>query len=167
MHLRSTQKQSREVYIDETIGSDKDGNSMTLADVLIPDDADVYDTVQSKLDANRLYRAMEKVLTETERSIIIRRYGLGNTRRQTQKEIADSLGISRSYVSRIEKRCLKALIDEMREGVGGEQFAKQIVGVLRSNKCRSKGFALTLPCMRGFSPSRSHCGAAAPHVPLH
>ena len=117
MHLRSTQKQSREVYIDETIGSDKDGNSMTLADVLIPDDADVYDTVQSKLDANRLYRAMEKVLTETERSIIIRRYGLGNTRRQTQKEIADSLGISRSYVSRIEKRCLKALFDEIREGV--------------------------------------------------
>ena len=117
MHLRSTQKQSREVYIDESIGTDKDGNSMTLADVLIPDDADVYDTVQAKLDAGRLYRAMDKVLTETERSIIVKRYGLGNTRRQTQKEIADSLGISRSYVSRIEKRCLKALFDEMREGV--------------------------------------------------
>lgn len=114
MYLRSTQKQSREVSMEESIGVDKEGNSMTLADVLVPDGKDVHDTVQDSLNANMLYRAMDKVLTPDEKNIIVWRYGLGGTKRKTQQEIADILGISRSYVSRIEKRCLKALFDELK-----------------------------------------------------
>lgn len=87
---------------------------MTLADVLVPDGKDVHDTVQDSLNANMLYRAMDKVLTPDEKNIIVWRYGLGGTKRKTQQEIADILGISRSYVSRIEKRCLKALFDELK-----------------------------------------------------
>lgn len=114
MYLRSSQKQSREVSIEESIGVDSEGNSMTWADVLVPEGCDIHEEVQSRLDAGMLYRAMDKVLTEDEKNIIIWRYGLGNSRKRTQKEIADILGISRSYVSRIEKRCLKTLFDELK-----------------------------------------------------
>lgn len=113
MHLRASQKQSREVSIEESIGADKEGNSMTWADVLVPEGRDVHETVQARIDAGRLYGAMDRALSPDEKNIIIWRYGLGNSPRKTQQEIADILGISRSYVSRIEKRCLKALFDEL------------------------------------------------------
>lgn len=114
MYLRMSQKQGREVSIEESVGVDKEGNSMTLADILIPEGKDVYDTVQDKLEADMLYKAMDRVLSENEKNIIIWRYGLSNSKRKTQQEVADILGISRSYVSRIEKRCLKALLDELK-----------------------------------------------------
>lgn len=115
MHLRSSQKLNREVSIEDSIGIDKEGNSMTWADVLIPEGYDVHDAVQSHIDAGILYRAMDRVLSEEEKNILVWRYGLGNSARKTQKEVADILGISRSYVSRIEKRCLKTLFDELKK----------------------------------------------------
>lgn len=116
MTMRSGKKLNNEVSMEESIGVDKDGNNMTFSDVLVPDDAmDIADEISEKIEAKRLYNAMEKVLSETEKKIMCQRYGLNNTKRKTQREIADSLGISRSYVSRIEKRCLKRLYDELKE----------------------------------------------------
>ncbi len=114
MHLRSSRKLQREVSIDESIGTDREGNSMTFSDILTADNADFADIISDKLEAGRLYSAMKRVLTPDEINIISWRYGLGGTRRKTQKEIADIMGISRSYVSRIEKRCIERLAEEMR-----------------------------------------------------
>lgn len=109
MYLRSQKKHSREVYIDDTLGTDSDGNAMTLADILPNDDVDIADKISDSIETKKLYRAMSAELSPTEYAIIVRRYGLGGTKRLTQQEIADSLGISRSYVSRIEKKCLMKL----------------------------------------------------------
>ena len=100
--------------MDDGIGTDSDGNNMTLADILAGDDEDIADTVSDSLEAQKLYRTMRRVLTDAEYKIIFRRYGLCGTRRMTQREIADELDISRSYVSRIEKKCLQKLADEYR-----------------------------------------------------
>lgn len=115
MYLRSTQKQSREVSMEDSMGLDHEGNSKTIADILVVEGSDIYESVQAKLDAHMLYEVMDKTLNEDEKKIIIWRYGLANSKRKTQKEIADILGISRSYVSRIEKRCLKTLFDELKK----------------------------------------------------
>ncbi|MGN1115118.1 MAG: RNA polymerase sporulation sigma factor SigK [Candidatus Ornithomonoglobus sp.] len=109
MYLRSMRKRRNEVYIDDGIGTDKDGNSMTLADILPSDAPDIADSVSDSIEVRKLYRIMHSVLTPTEIRIITARYGLGCTKRLTQQQIADSLGISRSYVSRIEKKCLGKL----------------------------------------------------------
>lgn len=109
MYLRSQRRRRNEVYIDDGIGTDSDGNSMTLADVLPNNEPDIADMVSDSIEARRLHSALTQKLTPSEQNIIVRRYGLGGTQRQTQQEIADSLGISRSYVSRIEKRCIEKL----------------------------------------------------------
>lgn len=109
MYLRSLKKQRNDVYIDDRIGTDRDGNSMTLADILPNNDPDIADMVSDNLEAKKLYEIMKAVLTPAEYSIMVKRYGLGGSRRYTQQQIADSLGISRSYVSRIEKKCLLKL----------------------------------------------------------
>ena len=114
MYLRASKKQHREVYIDDTLGTDSDGNALTLADILPNDDPDISDKISDMLETKRLYRIMSQELTPTEYSIIVRRYGLGGTKRLTQQEIADSLGISRSYVSRIEKKCLIKLSQKLK-----------------------------------------------------
>lgn len=115
MFLRSTKKLSNEVSIDESIGTDKEGNNMTFSDILTGDETDISDIISGKIEANKLYNAMSKVLNKNEINIIYWRYGLCNQRKKTQKEIADILGISRSYVSRIEKKCLERLAEEMKE----------------------------------------------------
>lgn len=109
MYLRSLKKQRNDVYIDDRIGTDRDGNSMTLADILPNNDPDIADMVSDNLEAKKLYEIMKAALTPAEYSIMVQRYGLGGSRRYTQQQIADSLGISRSYVSRIEKKCLLKL----------------------------------------------------------
>ena len=106
MYLRSQKKHSCEVYIDDTLGTDADGNALTLSDILPDTRTDVADIVSDSIEAKRLYKAMSRTLSPTEYAIIVRRYGLGGMRKMTQQEIADNLGISRSYVSRIEKKCL-------------------------------------------------------------
>lgn len=111
MYLRSVRKQKNEVYIDDCMGTDKDGNNMTLADILPSSDDDISDIVADNIEAQKLHRVLKKILTQTEYKIIVRRYGLFGSNRATQQEIADSLGISRSYVSRIEKKCLAKIAD--------------------------------------------------------
>lgn len=115
MTLRSSKKLQKEVSIDESIGTDREGNNMTFSDILTADNSDISEIIFSKLQSKKLYDAMKKTLTENERNIICWRYGLCNTKKKTQKEIADILGISRSYVSRIEKRCLEQLAKALAE----------------------------------------------------
>lgn len=114
MYLRAAKKQRREVYIDDTLGTDSDGNAMTLADILPNNDPDIADRISDSIETKRLYQIMSSELSPTEYAIMVRRYGLGGTKRLTQQEIADSLGISRSYVSRIEKKCLIKLSQKMK-----------------------------------------------------
>ena len=111
MYFRSDKKNSKNVSINEGIGFDKDGNEITFLDILKtpkPDFAlDLYKHTNMKL-----LKKYFDVLTPREREIVIKRYGLNNQKETTQKEIAKELGISRSYVSRIEKRALTKLLRE-------------------------------------------------------
>ena len=113
MVLRSSKKLQNEISMDECIGTDKEGNNMTFADILTSDNADIADIISQKIEEQKLYKAMTRVLTKNEINIISWRYGLCNTQRKTQKEIAEILGISRSYESRIEKRCIEKLAAEL------------------------------------------------------
>lgn len=115
MFLRSSKKQQSEVSLEDSIGTDREGNNMTFSDVLTADSAEISDIIFGKLEAQKLYKAMKKVLNKNEINILCWRYGLGNQQKKTQKEIADILGISRSYVSRIEKKCLEKLFAELKE----------------------------------------------------
>lgn len=114
MYLRSLRKQKNEVYMDDSIGTDNDGNSMTLADILPNNEPDIADTVSDSIEAVKLQRLLRSCLTPTEQDIIADRYGLGGRPQKTQQQIADRLGISRSYVSRIEKRCIIKLADALK-----------------------------------------------------
>lgn len=114
MALRSSKKLSSEVSMDECIGTDKDGNSMTLADILQSDEADTVEVIAGKIEAQKLYTAMHRALRPSEIEILCYRYGLNNCDRKTQKEIAEAMGISRSYISRIEKKAIKKLSEEMK-----------------------------------------------------
>lgn len=109
MYLRSLRRERREVYMDDGIGTDTDGNSLTLADILPSGEPDIADMVSDSIESKRLYAALARHLDASEQYIIAHRYGLGGRPRRTQQQIADTLGISRSYVSRIEKRCIEKL----------------------------------------------------------
>lgn len=109
MTLRSAKRLSAEISLDETIGCDNEGNSMTISDTLAAPGADVVDEVSLKLDERVLYKAIASSLTPVEQRLICWRYGLGNRKRKTQQEVSELLGISRSYVSRIEKKAIKKL----------------------------------------------------------
>ena len=115
MYLRSLKKQSCEISIDECIGTDKEGNSMSFADILPGEDGDIADAVSAKCDAKVLRSVMEKVLKKSEYDILCWRYGLDNMPKKTQKEVAQILGISRSYVSRIEKKALGKLYEVLKD----------------------------------------------------
>ena len=114
MYLRGAKKHRTEVYLDDTLGTDSDGNSMTLADILANDDTDIADLIADDMEAKTLYRVMKTELSPTEYAIMVRRYGLGGLKSLTQQEIANALGISRSYVSRIEKKCLIKLSQKLK-----------------------------------------------------
>ncbi len=111
MYLRTTKKVKQEVSIYDPIGYDKDGNEISLLDVLSVDN-EIFDTVEAKLQEEKV-RSKIGALSQRERQVIEMRYGLFNGLKETQREIARKLGISRSYVSRIEKRALKKLIQEI------------------------------------------------------
>lgn len=112
MMLRSGKKQSREVYLYEPIGSDKEGNEINLLDIIESMDEDIVDVMELKSNVKKLYSFVDSALTDREKEIIEMRYGLNGHKEFTQREIADKLGISRSYVSRIEKKALKKLRDQ-------------------------------------------------------
>ena len=109
MLFRGSKKQSKEVYLYDPIGADKEGNTIRLMDVCIAEDVDIIERIEEELNLKKLSDYVEKVLTEREREIIVLRYGLNGNRETTQREIAEKFNISRSYVSRIEKKALKKL----------------------------------------------------------
>ena len=110
MLLRSEKKQAKEVYLNESIGSDKEGNEISLIDIIETSDEDVTDNVLLKEDLGKLYDYVETVLSDREKNIIYLRYGIPDgSKEYTQREIADIMGISRSYISRIEKKALNKL----------------------------------------------------------
>lgn len=111
MYFRSNNKNLKNVSLNESVGFDKDGNEITILDILKAPKPDYVDEI-SKKDNIRLLKEYLNILTDREKEIIIRRYGLNNTKEQTQKIIAKELKISRSYVSRIEKRALTKILKE-------------------------------------------------------
>ena len=108
MHFRSSKKTAQDVSLNETIDTDKDGNPLTLMDIMAVDD-NILDELDKKLNSRKLGQFIREELTERERQIIIMRYGLGNREPMTQKTVAKVMNISRSYVSRIETKALKKL----------------------------------------------------------
>lgn len=114
MNLRSTKKLGNEVSLDECIGTDKEGNNLTFSDILPAENDDIIESLSQKMNKKQLYAAIDKVLNKAERDIIVWRYGLFDSKRITQREVAQRMGISRSYVSRIEKRALKKLAEELK-----------------------------------------------------
>ena len=111
MNYRNNKKNNKNVSINESIGFDKDGNEITLLDILKTPDPDYAMNIHKNNNINLLKKYFN-VLNEREKDIIIKRYGLNNQDEITQKEIAKKLGISRSYVSRIEKRALTKMLRE-------------------------------------------------------
>lgn len=109
MFLRGKKKSSREVSLFEPIGQDKEGNEIHLVDVIEQDQPDIVETMELSGNIKRLFALMDASLTDRERQILVMRYGLRGTREVTQSEIGEALGISRSYVSRIEKKALNKL----------------------------------------------------------
>ncbi|MBQ9014397.1 MAG: RNA polymerase sporulation sigma factor SigK [Bacilli bacterium] len=111
MHFRSDKKNSKNISINEKVGFDKDGNEISFLDILKTPNPDYISDITLKDNIKLLYKYIG-VLTNREKEIIIKRYGLFNTKEQTQKEIAKEFSISRSYVSRIEKRALTKILRE-------------------------------------------------------
>ncbi len=113
MYLRRNNKTKTEISFDEPLNVDWDGNELLLSDVLGTDSDIVYRGIEETVNRNLLNSAMHK-LTSREKTIVELRFGLKNGREQTQKEVADCLGISQSYISRLEKRIIKKLRKEIR-----------------------------------------------------
>ena len=109
MLLRAKKKTSREVSLYDPIGTDKEGNEISLLDVIEQEQTDIVERMETKCRIGRLPELIEERLTDREKQIIMLRYGLQSGREVTQREIGRMLGISRSYVSRIEKRALEKL----------------------------------------------------------
>ena len=108
MHFRAGKKTAQDISLNETIDTDKDGNPLTLLDIMAVDDH-ILDDLDRKLNTQKLGKFICEELTEREKTIIVLRYGLNGSEPMTQKNIAKLLGISRSYVSRIETKALKQL----------------------------------------------------------
>lgn len=115
MHFRATKKLSSEVYLNEPIGKDKDDNVVTLQEVLENDERSVEESVDLKMKVKLLYEKMKNVLKDRERTILELRFGLDGNKPKTQIEIAQSMGISRSYVSRIETKAIDKLSKVIKE----------------------------------------------------
>ncbi len=109
MLLRSRKKTAREVSLFEPIGQDKEGNEIHLVDIIEQQQTDVVEDMTLREDIRKMFVFLEERLDEREREILTLRYGLGRERELTQSEIGKQLGISRSYVSRIEKKALQKL----------------------------------------------------------
>jgi RNA polymerase sporulation-specific sigma factor len=116
MLIRNNKKTKGEIYLQDPIGIDKEGNEISLLDVLSSDEDSIIEIVESKIQVKKLYAKMNTCLSQREKSVVEMRYGLLEGKPKTQREIAKILGISRSYVSRIEKRALKKLYKELNYG---------------------------------------------------
>lgn len=109
MHLRATKKIGAEVYLEEPIGKDKDDNTVTLQDVLENNERNIEEEVDLKIKVKKLYEKMKRVLKDREKLIIELRFGLDGNKPKTQNQIAEMMGISRSYVSRIETKAIRKI----------------------------------------------------------
>lgn len=112
MLIRNTKKIKSEVYLQDPIGIDKEGNEISLIDVLSSEEDSIIEVVENRIQVKKLYDKINQCLTDREKIIIKMRYGLSDGKPRTQREIAALLQISRSYVSRIEKRALKKMYKE-------------------------------------------------------
>ena len=115
MFLRSNKKTQSDVYLNEPIGKDKDDNEVTLQEVIENDNKSIEDEVDLKFKVRKLYKKIKEVLKDRERKIIELRFGLDGNKPKTQNQIAEMMGISRSYVSRIETKAIGKLSKEMDE----------------------------------------------------
>lgn len=115
MYFRNCKKSSQDISLNEAIDSDKDGNPLTLMDIMATEDC-IIDDIDTKINLEKLYDYMNEVLNEREIEILTLRFGLNNFSALTQREIAKKLNISRSYVSRIEKKALQILRKRYEQG---------------------------------------------------
>lgn len=115
MFLRANKKLGAEVYLNEPIGKDKDDNVVTLQEVLENNERNIEDEVDIKIKVKLLYEKMKSILKDREKTILELRFGLGGKKPKTQNEIASMMGISRSYVSRIETKAINKLSKEIKE----------------------------------------------------
>ena len=111
MHLRAKKKSAKEISLYEPIGTDREGNEIKLYDIIETDEIDVPEKIYLKENIQKLYEKVENELSPREKLVLKMRYGLYNGEEYTQREIARQLGISRSYVSRIEKSAVEKLRD--------------------------------------------------------
>lgn len=115
MYFRSRKKYTNEVSIEEPVDIDKDGNPLTYMDIISTDE-DMVDEIETRIRSTEVYKAIEQVLTPREKSIILLRYGLTTQGKEyAQREVAEKMGISRSYVSRLEKGALEKLSEYMKK----------------------------------------------------
>ena len=115
MHLRAIKKINSEVSLEDTIGKDKDDNTVSLQEVIKKNEKSIEDEVDLKFKVKKLYQKMKEVLKDREKLILEMRFGLDGTKPKTQNQIAKYLGISRSYVSRIETKAINKLSKEIEE----------------------------------------------------
>lgn len=115
MYLRTIKKIGAEVYLEDTIGKDKDDNTVSLQEVIENDERSIEDEVDLKFKIKKLYQKMKEVLKDREKLILEMRFGLDGKKPRTQNQIAKKLGISRSYVSRIETKAISKLSKEIEE----------------------------------------------------
>ena len=113
MSIRASRKFTSEVSLNVPIGTDKDGNEINLNDILGTDPNEIVDSIHEKIRIQHMLLAIHNTLTPREQKVLIHRYGLFRTHPKTQRETAALLGISRSYVSRIEKKALEKLYEEL------------------------------------------------------
>lgn len=109
MSLRASKRLRTEVSLSDPIGTDKEGNEINLNDIIGTDPDEILDDISLRMQISKLLQAINSVLTEREKTVILKRYGIMGHQPLPQREIADELGISRSYVSRIEKKALSKL----------------------------------------------------------
>ena len=119
MLFRNRRKVNRDVSIYDPIGTDKEGNEINLLDILESESVDVIEQIQVRENTRKLEKFLHSELTMRERQILQMRYGLGKEKEMTQREIAGVLGISRSYVSRIEKTAIEKLREKFQEEISG------------------------------------------------
>lgn len=115
MHLRATKKLGAEVYLNEPIGKDKDDNVVTLQEVLENNERNIEEEVDLKMKIKLMYQKMKDILKDKEKTILELRFGLDGHKPKTQHEIAEMMGISRSYVSRIETKAINKLGKEIKQ----------------------------------------------------
>ena len=116
MLLRSNKKRKNDVYLSDTIGSDKDGNELTLMDLLYEKEDSVFKEVDKGIEREKFLQFIKNELTEREYTVLCLRYGLKGDKNYAQREVAKFLRISRSYISRIEKKAVEKLKAAVKEG---------------------------------------------------